>query len=66
MFWINLSLELYDLSLNLQLGRNANFPLITHFTFSNVILKNQKSKKQMTMYESDLGLTLFCAKSAGR
>ena len=37
---------LYDLNLNLQLDKNVNFPPIAHFTFPNVVPKNQKSKKE--------------------
>ena len=42
---INLFCVLFDLNLNLQLDRNISSPPIAPFRFSNIVLRNQKSKK---------------------
>ena len=46
MFWIILFLVLYDQNLNCHLDTNLNCSPIVHFRFLNVVLRNQKSKKE--------------------
>ena len=43
---INIFLILCDLNLNFLLDRNINSPQTEHFKFSNVVLGNQKLKKE--------------------
>ena len=51
---------LYDLNLNVQLDRNVISPLIAHFEFSNVVLRNQESKKEKWQSSQNLHLSKIC------
>ena len=60
MFRMNLFLVFYDLNINLQLDRKVNSPPTAHFRFSNVVLRNQKWKKENWQCSQNLELNLIC------